>query len=69
MHTVGPRYNIKYKTAAENALHGCYRSVLQILVENKLRTIGFCVINSPKRRYPKHEAAHIAFSKLTNVFS
>ena len=24
IHTVGPRYNEKYRTAAENALHGCY---------------------------------------------
>ena len=26
IHTVGPKYNIKYKTAAENALHHCYVS-------------------------------------------
>jgi O-acetyl-ADP-ribose deacetylase (regulator of RNase III) len=25
IHTVGPRYSLKYQTAAENALHGCYR--------------------------------------------
>lgn len=30
IHTVGPRYNIKYKTAAESALYNCYRSVLQL---------------------------------------
>lgn len=28
IHTVGPRYNIKYHTAAETALHYCYRWVL-----------------------------------------
>lgn len=28
IHTVGPRYNIKYITAAESALFSCYRSVL-----------------------------------------
>jgi len=61
IHTVGPRYNLRYKTAAENALHNCYRSMLQILVENKLRSIGICVVNSPKRCYPKGEAAHITF--------
>ena len=27
-HTVGPRYNVKYKTAAESALYMCYRNVL-----------------------------------------
>lgn len=25
IHTVGPKYNIKYQTAAENTLHTCYR--------------------------------------------
>jgi len=64
IHTVGPRYNIKYKTAAENALHGCYRSILQVLVENKLHTVAICVVNSPKRCYPKTEAAHIAFRTI-----
>ena len=27
---VGPRYNTKYKTAAESALFMCYRNVLQL---------------------------------------
>lgn len=31
IHTVGPRYNIKYKTAAESALFSCYRSVMKIV--------------------------------------
>lgn len=25
IHTVGPKYNAKYQTAAENSLHMCYR--------------------------------------------
>ena len=32
IHTVGPRYNIKYKTAAESALFSSYRSVMKIIV-------------------------------------
>ena len=31
IHTVGPRYNAKYRTAAESALYNCYRNVLQIV--------------------------------------
>ena len=27
IHTVGPKYNIKYHTASETALHMCYRCV------------------------------------------
>lgn len=25
IHTVGPKYNVKYQSAAENTLHACYR--------------------------------------------
>lgn len=60
IHTVGPRYNVKYKTAAENALHSCYRGCLQIAKESKMRSIAFCLINSDKRGYPKEEGAHVA---------
>ncbi|KAG1650407.1 Protein GDAP2 [Nymphon striatum] len=30
IHTVGPKYNLKYQTAAESALFSCYRKVLHI---------------------------------------
>lgn len=59
-HTVGPRFNQKYKTAAENALHNCYRNCLQLLKEQGLSTIGFCVINSDSRGYPREDGCHIA---------
>eukprot|EP00128_Syssomonas_multiformis_P006161 Colp12_sorted_trinity150504_noHs@6373 len=60
IHTVGPRYNAKYRTAAESALFNCYRSSLQLLRENNLKTLGLCPINSPKRGYPADQGAHIA---------
>jgi len=28
VHTVGPKYNVRYRTAAESALFNCYRGVL-----------------------------------------
>ena len=31
IHAVGPRYNLKYKTAAESALYNSYRSVMQLV--------------------------------------
>jgi len=64
IHTVGPRYNEKYKTAAENALHNCYRSSLELLKENSLRTIAFPLINSQKRGYPPEPGCHIAVRTL-----
>lgn len=60
LHTVGPRYNDKYRTAAENALHSCYRNCLRILKEERLATIAFPCVYSPKKNYPREAAAHIA---------
>ena len=59
-HTVGPRYNAKYENAAESALHGCYKSCLQAMKENKIRTLGLCIINSVSRGYPQEHGAHVA---------
>eukprot|EP00118_Oscarella_pearsei_P002362 m.10349 g.10349 ORF g.10349 m.10349 type:complete len:514 (+) comp22200_c0_seq2:49-1590(+) len=67
IHTVGPRYNEKYKTAAESALFSCYRSVLQLLRENKLDTLGLSVINSVRRGYPPEEGAHIAIRTVRRM--
>ncbi|KAI3714302.1 hypothetical protein L1987_72899 [Smallanthus sonchifolius] len=39
IHTVGPKYAVKYHTAAENALSHCYRSCLELLVENGLQRL------------------------------
>jgi len=57
---VGPRYNEKYKTAAENALHSCYKSALTLLKEKNLTSIAFPVINSQKRGFPPENGAHVA---------
>ncbi|XP_031783736.1 protein GDAP2 homolog [Nasonia vitripennis] len=60
IHTVGPVYNTKYQTAAENTLHCCYRNVLQKARELGLRSIALPVINSVRRNYPPDAGAHIA---------
>ncbi|EDO30294.1 predicted protein [Nematostella vectensis] len=60
IHTVGPRYNTKYKTAAESALFSCYRNTMRLVRENKISTIGVCVVNTTKRGYPPEDGAHIA---------
>ncbi|XP_038079031.1 protein GDAP2 homolog [Patiria miniata] len=64
IHTVGPRYNIRYRTAAESALYNCYRNALLLAREHELRTLAFCAINSVKRGYPPEEAAHIAIRTI-----
>ncbi|XP_043556874.1 ganglioside-induced differentiation-associated protein 2 isoform X1 [Chiloscyllium plagiosum] len=60
IHTVGPRYNAKYRTAAESSLYSCYRSVLLLAREHSMSSIGLCVINTPKRGYPLEDATNIA---------
>lgn len=64
IHTVGPVYNVKYQTAAQNTLHCCYRNVLQKARELGLRTIALPVINSVRRNYPPDAGAHIALRTM-----
>mmetsp|Transcript_28393 Transcript_28393/g.54084 ORF Transcript_28393/g.54084 Transcript_28393/m.54084 type:complete len:554 (+) Transcript_28393:173-1834(+) len=60
IHTVGPRYVTKYKTAAENALCHAYRGCLEALVENNLHSISMGCIHLHSKGYPREEAAHVA---------
>ncbi|XP_076445634.1 protein GDAP2 homolog [Babylonia areolata] len=60
IHTVGPRYNIKYITAAESALYCSYRNTLQLCRENAIRSLGLACIHTMRRSYPPEEGAHIA---------
>ncbi|KAG5010908.1 hypothetical protein JHK87_019423 [Glycine soja] len=59
-HTVGPKYAIKYHNAAENALSHCYRSCLELLVENGLQSIAMGCIYTEAKNYPREPAAHVA---------
>ncbi|ERE89899.1 ganglioside-induced differentiation-associated protein 2 [Cricetulus griseus] len=65
IHTVGPKYKNRYRTAAESSLYSCYRNVLQLAKEQSMSSVGFCVINSAKRGYPLEDATHIALQCLT----
>ncbi|CAK4675597.1 hypothetical protein LEN26_011562 [Aphanomyces euteiches] len=60
IHTVTPKYNIKYKIAAENALHGCYRNVLRVGKEEGLTAIAIPCLYSKKKGYPREDALHVA---------
>ncbi|KAL8112026.1 uncharacterized protein LOC141667115 [Apium graveolens] len=60
IHTVGPKYAVKYHTAAENALSHCYRSCLELLIENGLHSIAMGCIYTESKNYPREPAAHVA---------
>ncbi|XP_053483533.1 ganglioside-induced differentiation-associated protein 2 isoform X2 [Ictalurus furcatus] len=61
IHTVGPKYKAKYRTAAESSLYSCYRNVLQLAKEHGMASVGLCVISTAKRGYPTEDATHITF--------
>ncbi|KAK3442955.1 hypothetical protein EUGRSUZ_B03179 [Eucalyptus grandis] len=60
IHTVGPKYAVKYHTAAENALSHCYRSCLELLIDNGLQSIAMGCIYTDSKNYPREPAAHVA---------
>ncbi|KAL3644584.1 hypothetical protein CASFOL_009764 [Castilleja foliolosa] len=60
IHTVGPKYAVKYHTAAENALSHCYRSCLELLIDSGLRSIATGCIYTEAKNYPREPAAHVA---------
>uniref|UniRef100_A0A1D1XMC2 Protein GDAP2 n=1 Tax=Anthurium amnicola TaxID=1678845 RepID=A0A1D1XMC2_9ARAE len=60
IHTVGPKYAVKYHTAAENALSHCYRSCLELLIDHGLQSIATGCIYTEAKNYPREPAAHVA---------
>ncbi|KAK7153955.1 hypothetical protein R3I94_007346 [Phoxinus phoxinus] len=60
VHTVGPKYKAKYRTAAESSLYSCYRNVMQFAKEHAMVSVGLCVVSTVKRAYPLEDATHIA---------
>lgn len=63
IHTVGPIYSDKYKTAAENTLFSCYRNVLCRSKEIGAKSIAICVVTTVQRNFPPDIGAHIALRK------
>ncbi|CAJ2512478.1 Uu.00g054930.m01.CDS01 [Anthostomella pinea] len=60
IHTVGPVYDDIHPSRSETALRGCYKSSLQLAVENGLKSIAFSGISTGIYGYPSMDAAVIA---------
>ncbi|KAI1413887.1 MACRO domain-containing protein [Hypoxylon sp. FL1857] len=60
IHAVGPVYNDVQPAESEAALRGCYRSSLELAVQNDLKTIAFSAISTGVYGYPSKDAAHVA---------
>jgi len=63
IHTVGPVWNGGHKQEAEK-LASCYRSSLQLAVDNGVKTIAFPNISTGIYHFPKAQAAKIAVKTI-----
>ena len=64
IHTVGPVWRDGRKNEPE-LLASCYRRCLQIAAEHKVETIAFPCISTGVYRFPKEQAAHIAYNTVS----
>ena len=62
IHTVGPIANGHPTGLHREQLASCYRSCLDLAVENRLHSIAFCCISTGVFGFPQEEAAKIAVS-------
>ena len=60
IHTVGPIVSGKLTAEHCRLLESCYRSCLEIAVQNEIDSIAFCCISTGVFGFPKQEAAEIA---------
>jgi O-acetyl-ADP-ribose deacetylase len=61
IHTVGPVWRGGKHGEAET-LANCYRTSLQVALENRIKTIAFPAISCGAYGYPVEEAAHVGFN-------
>lgn len=66
IHTVGPIYQRGNPNNA-SLLASCYRRSLEVAVENSLDSVAFPSISTGAFRYPKAEAAPVAYSAIANA--
>lgn len=66
IHTVGPIVQGKLTKKHCELLESCYRSCLEIAVQNKIESIAFCCISTGVFGFPQKEAAEIAVRTVQN---
>ena len=60
LHTVGPIISGRVTKADKELLASCYRSCLELAVENGLESVAFCCISTGEFYFPNEQAAEIA---------
>lgn len=64
IHTVGPIISGPLTDDDCKKLESCYRSCLEIAIENNIKSIAFCCISTGEFRFPKDRAAEIAIKTI-----
>ena len=60
IHTVGPIVSTRVTERDRQLLASCYRSSLELAVQNGVQSIAFCCISTGEFHFPNAEAAQIA---------
>lgn len=66
IHTVGPIISGKLTERDCNKLESCYKSCLQVAIENNIKSIAFCCISTGEFHFPNDKAAEIAINTINN---
>ncbi len=66
IHVVGPIVRHQLTPALENDLADCYGNILDMCLENGLKSVAFCGISTGVFRFPKQRAAEIAVKTVTD---
>lgn len=66
IHTVGPIVQGRLTKKHCELLESCYRSCLEIAVQNQIESIAFCCISTGVFGFPQKEAAEIAVKTVQN---
>lgn len=69
IHVVGPIVEYRLTPGLEKDLADCYRNVLDMCVDNGLKSVAFCCISTGVFRFPADRAAQIAVEAVTNWLS
>lgn len=66
IHVAGPIVTGTLTKSLEQDLKKCYKNILDICLENSLRSVAFCCISTGVFRFPNERAAEIAVETVTN---
>ncbi|UTH15085.1 protein-ADP-ribose hydrolase [Macrococcus epidermidis] len=64
VHVVGPIVSDKLTRSLEKDLADCYFNILDICLENNLKSVAFCCISTGVFRFPNKRAAQIAIDTV-----